>query len=352
MSYIASISESFTAQTFSQQELAYYARHLLLPSIGTVGQQKLKAARVLVVGAGGLGCPVLQALAGAGVGQLTVIDGDEVGLSNLARQWLHRHVDSGRNKAESASEKLCELNPFIRVDAVSTMLTVSNANQLITEHDLVVDATDDLEVRYLIDDVCAEFDRPWVHAALYRESSQFCVFWAKCGARFNQLFPERSEAPSCAGAGMIGAAASVAANLQALEVIKLITGNGTPKVGEVVSVQTSCLLMQSFRLPNVVQPEVFADAEMPSHAMTKDALLQLQSIGEPIDVLDLRSDGAEALPDATKISAETILEQGLPDCGQSKVLLVCEEGFVSGLLADALRSRGNDKVFHLDGGMS
>lgn len=339
MSYLQRVAEAYGDITFSSDELAYYARHLLLPSVGTVGQQKLKAARVLVLGAGGLGCPVLQALAGAGVGMLTVVDGDVVSISNVSRQWLHTVAEQGTNKANSAAGSLSELNPYIAVTSVAEMLTEGNAGELIAAHDLVVDATDDLEVRYLIDSVCAELDRPWVHAALYRDSSQICVFWDRCGARFADLFPERGDAPSCAGAGMLGAAASVAANLQALEVIKLITGNGTPKVGEVVSIHTGSLQLQSFRMQGVAQPEQFAELASGAFAMTVDDLLQERSIGASIEELDVRAG-----------VAETILERGLPESGASKIVLICEEGLVSGLLAEALRRRGYEQVYHLEGG--
>ncbi|MGJ8640648.1 MAG: HesA/MoeB/ThiF family protein [Opitutaceae bacterium] len=356
MSYLPRIAESYQGITFSSDELSYYSRHLLLPSVGTSGQQKLKAARVLVVGAGGLGCPVLQALAGAGVGQLTVIDGDAVALSNCARQWLHCVSDAGANKAVSAKDKLVELNPYIRIEAVSEMLSSSNASELIGAHDVVVDATDDLEVRYLIDAVCEDFELPWVHAALYRESSQLCVFWARHGARFKDLFPERSEAPSCAGAGMIGAAASATANLQALEVIKLITGKGQPKLGEVVSIHSGNLQIQSFRLPGVQMPAAPAQDEATAkHALSADMLSQELSIGAAIRKYDLRSERARAttpLSDVEVISAETILETGLPDTDHHKCVLICEEGLVSGLLADALRCRGHQHVFHLQGGVA
>ncbi len=356
MSYLPRISQVFADAAFSPEELAYYARHLLLPGVGTVGQQKLKSARVLVVGAGGLGCPLLQALAGAGVGQLTVVDGDSVALSNLSRQWLHRSVDVGRNKAESAAEKLRELNPFIAVDGRAVWLEASNAKDLIESHDLLVDATDDLDVRYLIDEVCAECDRPWVHAALYRESSQLCVFWAKWGARFVDLFPQRSAAPSCAGAGMLGASASVAGHLQALEVVKLITGQAGVKLGEVVSLQAQQHRIQSFRLPGVREPELIADAHLSraAHAWSLDDYRQALSIGQAVRILDLRAAAlfaAGSLPDAESCSAESILEQGLEVAGGSTILLVCEAGLVSALLADALRSRGLANVYHLEGGM-
>jgi adenylyltransferase/sulfurtransferase len=355
MSYLARIAECSRSIIFSDEELSYYARHLLLPGIGMPGQKKLKAARVLIVGAGGLGCPVLQALAGAGVGRLTVLDGDTVALSNLARQWLHRHGDVGTNKAVSAQQKLVELNPFIEVEAVPGMLDAVNAKELIDGHDIVVDATDDLEIRYLIDEVCAELDRPWVHAALYRESAQLCVFWDRCGARFRNLFPERTEAPSCAGAGMLGAVASVAANLQALEVVKLITGNGVPKVGEVVSIHASRVQIESFRMRGVTAPPLIGDDAVLSaeHSWTVDALRQAQSIGEDLRIIDLRTESqfvAGTIPRAEHLSPEVILEEGLTNDGKRKVLLLCEEGIISSLLADALRSRGNDRVFHLEGG--
>lgn len=354
MSYLSRLAEVAPSITFSSEELAYYARHLLLPGIGTLGQQKLKAARVLVVGAGGLGCPALQALAGAGVGQLTIADGDTVALSNLARQWLHRSEDVGRNKAESAGEALRSLNPFIQLEVLPEMLAATNADELILKHDVVVDATDDLEVRYLIDLVCAQRDRPWVHAALYRESAQFTVFWERCGARFSQLYPDPSDAPSCAGAGMLGAVASVAANFQALEVIKLITGNAVPKVGEVCSLQAVSLQLQTFKLPNVSPPElcVSKTASSAEHEWSLEDLRQAQSIGQPLRILDLRAASdfsAGSIADAERMAAETILEEGLSTSQQ--IFLVCETGLLSGLLADALRSRGHRKVYHLSGGV-
>ncbi|MFW2480122.1 MAG: ThiF family adenylyltransferase [Lentimonas sp.] len=357
MSYIARIAETCNSIAFSQEELSYYARHFLLPSIGTIGQQKLKCARVLVVGAGGIGCPVLQALAGAGVGRLTIADGDAVALSNLSRQWLHRHSDVGLNKAESAKQQLVKLNPSIEVDVVASMLDDSNAQELIADHDLVVDATDDMDVRYLIDTVSAEFNHPWVHAALYRDNSQLCVFWEKCGARFRDLFPERSEAPSCAGAGILGAVASVAANLQALEVVKLIVGSSVPKVGTVVLIHAANYQIQSFQLPGIAPPEFIQteSEQLPLHSWSMDQLCQAQSIDAPLRLIDLRSDAQQAalpLDGAESMSAERILELGLGEELSTTVLLVCDAGIVSSLLADALRSRGHSNVFHLEAGYS
>jgi len=354
MTYMPRVADVVKEVQLSREESIYYARHLLLPSVGARGQMKLKAARVLVVGAGGLGCPLLQALAGAGVGLLTVVDGDQVALSNLARQWLHQSVDLGTNKAESAQRSLKGLNPYIQVAAVPVMLDEANAAELVGSHDIVVDATDDLEARYLIDDFCTPLNRPWVHGALYRDTLQICVFWQQYGARFRDLFPERSAAPSCAGAGILGAVASIAANLQALEIVKLITGNGVPKVGEVVSLQTASLTVRSYRLPNALKPQLLGVIEQATdHGWTVEMLRQKQSIGVGVEVIDLRSKDLfdrAAIPGADNLRPESVLENWIVDDGHQSVLLVCEEGIVSSLLAEAIRSRGDQRVFHLIGG--
>lgn len=359
MSYLSRIAESYAQVALSRDELAFYARHILLPGVGLDGQRKLKAARVLLVGAGGLGCPVLQALAGAGVGQLTVIDGDQVALSNLSRQWLHRYDGIGRNKAESACAQVAAFNPLVELRAIPERLDAANAWTLIEACDVVVDATDDLKVRYLIDEACTELDRPWVHAALYRDAAQMTVFWGRCGSSFHRLYPEPSSAPTCAGAGMLGASASVVANWQALEVIKLITGEGPPKIGELVSIDTKQLRIQSFRLPGVAAPSTLpAKDKSPSkHGLSAIQLKQAQSIHQPMVLVDVRSASEYAegsLEDAINVSAETILESGLPDDIKtaSQIILICAEGTVSALLADALQAQGIRQVAFLDGGLA
>lgn len=356
MSYLSRIAQTHASIDLSREELAYYARHILLPSIGIGGQRKLKSACVLVIGAGGLGCPALQALAGAGVGHLTVVDGDTVAISNLSRQWLHRYSVAGGNKALSAQSTLQDLNPFIEVFALASMFDQENAHALVEAHDIVVDATDDLDVRYLIDDVCAELDRPWVHAALYRERAQLTVFWQSCGASFRKLYPEPGQAPSCSGAGMLGASASVVGNLQALEVIKLITGNSVPKIGELVSIDSAGLSLQSFQLLDVRPPQVIAveDANHLSNlAMSAVALRQALSIHEPLTIIDLRTASEfekAAIPNAQHLSEQAILENGLPDDRKGKTVLICEEGLISCMLADAFSSE-DAPIYFLEGGM-
>lgn len=356
MSYLSRIADLSNSHSLNREELAYYARHILLPSVGLDGQRKLKSARVLVVGAGGLGCPVLQALSGAGVGHLTVTDGDRVSVSNLSRQWLHRYATLGQNKALSAQAALREVNPFIEVSAQASNLDQKNAHALVEAHDIVVDATDDLDARYLIDDICASLNRPWVHAALYRDRAQMTVFWNHCGANFRKLYPVPGQAPSCSGAGILGASASVIGNLQALEVIKLITGSGVPKLGELVSIDCAGLSLQSFQLPDVSPPKVIealAAQHVSELAVTLVELSQSLSIHEPLTLIDLRGMSKfekATLPGAVPLSEEAILENGLPEGCDGKTILICEEGLKSSLLADAF-SREGAPIYFLEGGL-
>lgn len=352
MSYLTRIAESYQDITLSREELAYYARHILLPSVGLDGQRKLKAARVLIVGAGGLGCPVLQALAGAGVGHMTIIDGDKVSISNISRQWLHSYKESGENKATSAKATLESLNPFIDVEAFEAMLTSEDANSLVGTHDIIVDATDDLKVRYVIDDVCSELDRPWVHAALYRDNSQLSVFWGRYGASFRKIYPYPSAAPSCAGAGMLGASASLVGNLQALEVIKLITGDGELKLGELVSINSRSMELQCFKLPDISKPKPinngqgsFASKRLISAAELNQAL----SIHEPLTIVDLRENEPEIAPNTLHLSESRVIERGIPEDITGKAVLVCEEGLASSLIAEAL-SVYDERIYFLAGG--
>lgn len=351
MSYLPRVAEEFSNAVLNQAERAFYARHILLPGIGLDGQRRLKSARVLVVGAGGLGCPVLQALAGAGVGTLDVIDGDQVALSNLSRQWLHRVEDVGSNKAVSACASVQQLNPFIQVSATAEFLNSGNADQLIASCDLVIDATDDLDVRYLIDSVCARNDRPWVHAALYREAAQLTVFWEQVGSSFRKLYPEPSSAPSCAGAGMLGASASLVGNLQALEAIKLITGNGRPCVGRLLSVDSRGLVLRTFDMPGVaaLEPIPTSSGDSTSEwSLSLDAFAQAQSIHQPMTVIDIRirSEFEQAhIEGALHVPDSQILEDGLPDDVSGVVVLVCEVGVISAMLAEALCNEYEDLRF-------
>jgi molybdopterin/thiamine biosynthesis adenylyltransferase len=227
----------------SPQELERYARHIVLPEIGGSGQQRLKRARVLVVGAGGLGAPVLQYLAAAGVGTLGIVDDDTVSLSNLQRQVIHDTSSVGRPKLESAQSAIERINPNVRVELHNLRIDSGNAAALVAQYDLAADGSDNFETRYAVADACAAEGRPLVHAAVGRFDGQVTVlmpYEARGGVQnpsYRDLFPEPPPAglvPSCAEAGVLGVLTGVVGTLQAMEVIKLVTGIGEPLIGRLL----------------------------------------------------------------------------------------------------------------------
>ena len=233
-----------TATALSDEELERYARHIVLSEIGGAGQQKLKRARVLVIGAGGLGAPVLEYLAAAGVGTLGIVDDDDVSLSNLQRQVIHGTETIGMAKTDSAKAAIARINPNVAVELHRLRLTTDNAPALVARYDMVVDGSDNFETRYAIADACAAEKRPLVHAAVGRFDGSLTVlkpFEASADGRptpsYRDLFPEAPPpelVPSCAVAGVVGALTGVVGTLQAMEAIKLITGIGEPLVGRLL----------------------------------------------------------------------------------------------------------------------
>jgi len=225
-------------------EIERYARHIILQEIGGAGQQALKAARVLVVGAGGLGSPVLLYLAAAGVGTLGVVDNDTVSLSNLQRQVLHATGDIGRPKTESAAASLNDMNPNIAIVEHTVRLTAENAAAIMADYDIVVDGSDNFETRYLVADTAEELKLPLVAGALGRFDGSLTVLMPHATnekgepwPRYRDLFPEappEGTVPSCAEAGILGAVAGVIGTLQAVEVLKLITGTGDLLIGKIL----------------------------------------------------------------------------------------------------------------------
>jgi molybdopterin/thiamine biosynthesis adenylyltransferase len=232
------------APTLSHQELERYARHIVLPEIGGAGQQALKRARVLVIGAGGLGAPVLAYLAAAGVGTLGIVDDDAVSLSNLQRQIIHDTDSVGGGKIDSAARAIARLNPLVHVEAHAVRLSAANAEGLIEAYDLVIDGSDNFETRYAVADAAEQVRRPLVTGAIGRFDGSVTVlkpFETDARGRqnpsFRDLFPEAPPeglVPSCAEAGIVGALAGVIGTLQAMEAIKLIVGIGEPLVGRIL----------------------------------------------------------------------------------------------------------------------
>jgi molybdopterin/thiamine biosynthesis adenylyltransferase len=228
----------------SPEELERYARHIVLPEIGGAGQQKLKRARVLIIGAGGLGAPMLQYLAAAGVGTLGIVDDDTVSLSNLQRQVIHDTASVGKSKLDSAKAAIERINPNVSVEIHNQRLDSGNAAALVAQYDLIADGSDNFDTRYAIADACAAERRPLVHASVGRFDGQVTVLKpyetgpdGRRNPSYRDLFPEpppEGLVPSCAEAGVLGALTGVVGTLQALEVIKLIAGIGEPLIGRLL----------------------------------------------------------------------------------------------------------------------
>lgn len=219
--------------SFSPDEVERYARHLVLAEVGGPGQQALSRARVLIVGAGGVGAPAALYLAAAGVGSITLIDHDAVALSNLQRQVLFATEDIGRLKVEAGAERLTALNPHVRVQALDRRVTAANARDLVAAHDVVIDGTDDFETRLIVSDACVEAGRPLVSGALGRWGGQVGVFAGRpCYRCLVSEIPPDAE--TCARVGVVGALAGVIGSIAALEAIKLVTGAGEPLTGRLM----------------------------------------------------------------------------------------------------------------------
>jgi sulfur-carrier protein adenylyltransferase/sulfurtransferase len=230
----ALLEDRETLPELSSEEVLRYARHLIIPEVGKAGQQKLKSARVLLVGTGGLGSPLSLYLAAAGVGTIGLVDFDVVDETNLQRQIVHGTSDVGRPKIESARARLREINPHVNVIAHETRLTSDNALEILEDYDVVADGTDNFPTRYLVNDACVLLGKPNVYGSIFRFEGQVSVFWAEKGPCYRCLFrepPPPGLVPSCAEGGVLGVLPGIVGTLQALEVLKVILGIGNPLIG-------------------------------------------------------------------------------------------------------------------------
>lgn len=222
------------ADALSIDEVRRYSRHLIIPDVGMTGQKRLKNARVLCVGAGGLGSPTLMYLAAAGVGTLGIVEFDTVDESNLQRQIIHGQSDIGRSKAESARDSVKEINPYVDVILHEERLDSTNVMGLFAQYDLIVDGTDNFATRYLVNDACVLLDKPYVWGSIFRFDGQASVFWADYGPCYRCLYPEPPPpgmVPSCAEGGVLGVLCGTIGSIQVTEAIKLLTGIGDPLIG-------------------------------------------------------------------------------------------------------------------------
>ncbi len=225
------------AAELTVDEVRRYSRHLIIPDVGMTGQKRLKNAKVLVVGAGGLGSPALLYLAAAGVGTLGIVDFDVVDESNLQRQIIHGQSDVGRPKAESARDSIREINPLVNVVVHDVRLDNDNVMEIFSQYDLIVDGTDNFATRYMVNDACVLLGKPYVWGSIYRFDGQASVFWAEHGPCYRCLYPEPPPpgmVPSCAEGGVLGILCASIASVMGTEAIKLITGIGEPLLGRLM----------------------------------------------------------------------------------------------------------------------
>lgn len=364
--------------TLTAEQVSRYSRHLLMPTIGELGQRRLLASRVAVVGAGGLGSPSLLYLAGAGVGRITVIDDDLVDETNLQRQVIHAAADVGRPKVDSALERVRGLNPDIEVVGVRDHLDASNAAEILDEHDLVLDGSDNFATRYAVADACDELGIPLVWAAVYRTEAHLTVFWpgapeglAAPGLR--DLFPQPpapGTVPACGDAGVVGPLVGQVGSMMATEAIKLITGVGRPLLGRVLFIDV--LAASQREIPLAARTRDGQQAQRPRRAATRSVppeegaatpLLSPTDLASRLDgadapfVLDVRDAhelaegvvaGAAHIPVST-LTSDPASSTEVPT--DRDVVLVCRAGPRAHLAATALRARGYERLFVLEGGM-
>jgi len=361
----------------SPAELQRYARHLSLPGVGLDGQRRLKRARVLIVGVGGLGSPAALYLAAAGVGQLGVVDFDAVDVSNLQRQILHGTGDVGRRKTASARDRLYDVNPHVRVETYDERLTARTALDVIREYDVVVDGTDNFATRYLTNDACVILGRPNVYASVFRFEGQASVFATPDGPCYRCLFPEPPPAgsvPSCAEGGVLGVLPGVLGAIQATEAIKLITGVGESLAGRLLLVDAARMDFRTVRLQRDPQCPACGTREITElvdydalcgaaptdeeergvREITPRELAAKLARGEAFDLLDVREPhefqlaripGARLVPLGAFALAVPSLDP------EREVVVHCHHGVRSAAAAEYLQAQGFRRVWNLAGGI-
>lgn len=347
------------------EEVTRYSRHLLLPEIGREGQRRLKNARVLVVGAGGLGSPVLLYLAAAGVGTIGVVDDDVVDSSNLQRQVVHGVDDVGRAKVDSAADAVARVNPLVRVVPHRGRVDPSTALDLVRGYDLVVDGTDNFPTRYVVSDACVLAGVPLVWGSILRFDGQVSVFWAEHGPTYRDLFPSPpppASVPSCGEAGVLGAVCAMVGSVMSSEVVKLVTGAGEPLVGRLVVVDALATTWRTLEVRRdpaaapvtaVTSPYPDEDAVPVVDAPALAALLAADAV-RLVDVREADELAIVSLPGAVHVPVREFGSGTVPDVvpRDRPVVLLCKSGARSARALRVLREAGFDDARHLDGGIT
>jgi molybdopterin/thiamine biosynthesis adenylyltransferase/rhodanese-related sulfurtransferase len=365
----------------SQQEVARYSRHLIMPEVGVDGQKRLKASAMLLIGAGGLGSPLALYLAAAGVGRIGIIDFDVVDFSNLQRQVLHGTSDVGRPKLHSARDRLAAINPEVRVDLYEERLSSQNALRIFGPYDVIVDGTDNFPTRYLVNDGCVLLKKPNVYGSIFRFDGQASVFWPPHGPCYRCLYPEPpppGEVPSCAEGGVLGILPGVIGVIQATEAVKLVLGKGEPLVGRLLHYDALQMRFREYRVRRNAKCPMCGDSptikalidyeqfcgvrgqEAPAPPVAREGSITAEELkarldqGERLFILDVRNPNEYQI---CRLPGSTLLP--LPELGQRfsevprdrEVVVHCKSGMRSAKAVQFLREQGYTKLKDLTGGI-
>jgi adenylyltransferase/sulfurtransferase len=378
---MATATESTSLPELTTDDLSRYSRHLILPEVGMEGQRKLKAARVLCVGTGGLGSPLALYLAAAGIGTLGLVDFDVVDASNLQRQIIHSTKDIGRKKLDSAAEKLTALNPALNVVKHDTMLSSANALEVLKDYDIVADGTDNFPTRYLVNDACVLLNKPNAYGSIFRFEGQASVFATKDGPCYRCLYPEPPPpglVPSCAEGGVLGILPGLVGVIQATEVIKLILGKGNPLIGRLLLVDALSMRFRELKLRK--NPECPVCGENPTvkelidyqhfcgiipeskeEKAVKNGIPQLSvrdlkqriDAGENVFILDVREPYEYQIAQiGGKLIPQNDVPQRMNEIPRDREIVVqCRSGARSQRIAEFLKQSGYTQVVNLAGGI-
>ena len=309
--HLAAPASANPPPTLSHEEIARYSRHLIMPEVGMEGQRKLKAARVLMIGTGGLGAPLGMYLAAAGVGTLGILDFDVVDESNLQRQIVHGTKDVGRPKIESARDRLSDINPLIKIEAYETKLTSENALELFREYDVIADGTDNFPTRYLVNDACVLTGKPNVYGSIFRFEGQASVFWAEKGACYRCLYPEPPPpglVPSCAEGGVLGVLPGIVGAIQANEAIKLILGDGEPLINRLLLFDAWKMRFRELKLRRDPECPVCGEKASIKELIDYEEFCGLRPQPSPEQLA--QASGQEQMPEITATALKGRLERG------------------------------------------
>ncbi|GAA2032736.1 adenylyltransferase/sulfurtransferase MoeZ [Catenulispora yoronensis] len=369
------------AADLSVEEVRRYSRHLIIPDVGMAGQKRLKNAKVLCVGAGGLGSPALLYLAAAGVGTLGIVEFDVVDESNLQRQIIHGQSDIGRSKAESARDSVKEINPLVQVNLHEERLDSTNVMELFAQYDLIVDGTDNFATRYLVNDACVLLNKPYVWGSIYRFDGQASVFWSEYGPCYRCLYPEPPPpgmVPSCAEGGVLGVLCASIGSIQVTEAIKLLAGIGEPLVGRLMIYDALEMTYRTVKVrkdpdcavcgehPTVTElidyeafcgaiSEEAADAAKDS-TITVTQLKEWLDTDEKIQLIDVREPNEYEIvniPGATLIpKGEFLMGGALEKLDPTKrIVLHCKSGVRSAEALAVVHAAGYKDAVHVGGGV-